>query len=129
MKYIILAVLLTCCVLVNNAQAVEPKVSYFYEVSDSQFIKLIGTSVQEDVADIKGLDIDFWYQWGRPDTEITYDSIENVNNLIMPGVSYSKEIKGWDIGINAGLGQDRIENIKDLGEAKYGIGICIGKKI
>ena len=49
----------------------------------------------------------------------------------MSGVSYSKEIKGIDIGINIAIGKDRIEkltNLDELGETKYGIGICIGKK-
>jgi len=117
--------------LAGVAQAVEPKVSYFYEASDSQFIKLIGTSVKEDIADIKGLDIDIWYKLSRPSTEIKYDEIE-LNNLVMPGVSYSIDIKGWDLGFNAACGLDRIESIidsSDIGEFKYGIGIVVGKKI
>jgi hypothetical protein len=128
MKYLLALVLVLC--LVGVAQAVEPKVSYFWEASDSEFIKLIGCSVKEDVI-VKGLDIDVWYKWAEPATEVKYDEL-GLNNLVMPGVSYSKEVMGWDIGLNAAAGLDRIESItdsKDIGEFKYGIGIIVGKKI
>jgi hypothetical protein len=124
----ILFVVIGLLMLAGTVFAVEPKVSYFYEVDNSQFITLIGTSVKEDVVDIKGLDIDCWYKWSRPDTEITYNDIDNINNLVMPGISYSIDIKGFDCGINVSVGSDRIENIKDTGEFKYGLGIVLGKK-
>lgn len=126
----VLFVVLAILMIAGTAQAVEPKVSYFYELDNSEFIKLVGVSAKEDIFGIKGLDIDGWYKWSRPDTEIKYDEI-GLNNLVMSGVSYSKEIKGIDIGINIAIGKDRIEkltNLDELGETKYGIGICIGKK-
>ena len=127
---ILVTLLLVMGVTCNMAQAVEPKVSYFYEIDNSEFIKLVGTSVKEDVV-IKGLDIDIWYKWSRPETEVSYDEL-GLNNLVMPGVSYSKEVMGWDIGLNAAIGLDRIESVtdsKDIGELKYGLGIIVGHKI
>ncbi len=130
MKYIMLAVLLTCCIWVNNAQAVEPKVSYSYEITDSEFVKLLGTSVKEDILGVKGLDIDAWYLLTPPSTELKYDEI-GLNDLVMPGISYSKEIKGFDVGVNLACGLSRIEkvtNLDEIGEFKAVIGICCGKK-
>lgn len=132
MKYVMAVVLLigTVVLFCGTTQAVEPKVSYFYEIDNSEFIKLVGTSVKEDVV-IKGLDIDIWYKWSRPETEVSYDEL-GLNNLVMPGVSYSKEVMGWDIGLNAAIGLDRIESVtdsKDIGELKYGLGIIVGHKI
>ena len=56
MKYVMAVVLLigTVVLFCGTTQAVEPKVSYFYEIDNSEFIKLVGTSVKEDVV-IKGL--------------------------------------------------------------------------
>lgn len=132
MKYVMAVVLLigTVVLFCGTTQAVEPKVSYFYEIDNSEFIKLVGTSVKEDIV-IKGLDIDIWYKWSRPETEVSYDEL-GLNNLVMPGVSYSKEVMGWDIGLNAAIGLDRIESVtdsKDIGELKYGLGIIVGHKI
>jgi len=124
----VLFVVLAIIMLATMAQAVEPKVSYFYETDNSEFVKLIGTSVKEDVNGIKGLDIDAWYE--IEGMELKYDEV-TLNNLIMSGVSYSKEIKGFDIGINVAVGQDRIESLTDvdeLGETKYGIGVCLSKR-
>lgn len=124
----VLFVVLAIIMLATMAQAVEPKVSYFYETDNSEFVKLIGTSVKEDVNGIKGLDIDAWYE--IEGMELKYDEV-TLNNLIMSGVSYSKEIKGFDIGINVAIGQDRIEsltNVDELGETKYGIGVCLSKR-
>lgn len=132
MKYLMAVVVLFTMLVVGitTAQAVEPKVSYFYEVTDSEFVKLLGTSVKEDIVGIKGLDIDAWYLLTPPETELKYDEI-GLNNLVMPGISYSKNVKGFDVGINVAAGLDRIEkvtNTKEIGEFKYGIGICLGKK-
>ena len=127
----VLFVVLAILMVATMSYAVEPKVSYFYEVDNNEFIHLVGTSIKEDVADIRGLDIDFWYKWSRPETEIKYDEI-GLNNLVMPGISYSREFKGWDIGIGVAMGQDRIETVTDIdriGEFKYGVGIVVGHKI
>jgi hypothetical protein len=123
----VLLVVLAILMVATMSYAVEPKVSYFYEVDNSEFVKLIGTSVKEDVNGIKGLDIDAWYE--IEGMELKYDEV-TLNNLIMSGISYSKEVKGFDVGINIAVGQDRIEklDVDMLGETKYGIGICIGKK-
>ncbi|CAK0754913.1 exported hypothetical protein [Azospirillaceae bacterium] len=129
MKKLILVVL-ALCLMSSVAYALEPKVSYFWEADNSQFVKLLGTSVEENIVGIKGLDIDLWYLLTPPSMEIKYDEI-TTNNLVMPGISYSKEVKGFDIGINIAAGLDRIEtvtNIDRIGEFKYGIGICLGKK-
>ncbi len=131
MKYLLAGVLLigTVVLFCGTAQAVEPKVSYFWEATESEFVKLIGTSVKEDIVGIKGLDIDAWYLLTPPATELKYDEI-GLNNLLMTGVSYSKEVKGFDVGINVAIGQDRIEalDVDRLGETRYGIGLVFGKK-
>ncbi len=120
----------TVVLFCGTTYALEPKVSYFYEVTDSEFMKLIGTSVKEDIMGVKGLDIDAWYLLTPPSTEVKYDEI-GLNDLVMPGVSYMKTIKGFDVGINVAAGLDRIEsitNINEIGEFRAGIGICVGKR-
>jgi hypothetical protein len=106
------------------------KVSYFYEVDNSEFLKLVGTSVKDKLFDVENLDLDLWYKWSDPATEIKYDEI-GINNLIMPGLSYGKNFCGWKVGVNAGVGLDRIEKVtdsKDIGELKYGGGVFASKK-
>ncbi len=132
MKKLMAVVLLigTVVLFCGTTYALEPKVSYFYEVTDSEFMKLIGTSVKEDIMGVKGLDIDAWYLLTPPSTEVKYDEI-GLNDLVMPGVSYMKTIKGFDVGINVAAGLDRIEsitNINEIGEFRAGIGICVGKR-
>jgi hypothetical protein len=129
MKKLILVVL-AIMLMAGVANAVEPKVSYSYEVTDSEFVKLLGTSVKEDIMGVQGLDIDAWYLLTPPATELKYDEI-GLNNLVMPGISYMKTIKGVDIGLNACCGLERIEDITDsseIGEFKAFAGICIGRK-
>lgn len=126
----IIALIVGLLMLAGVANAVEPKVSYSYEITDSQFVKLLGISVKEDVSGIKGLDFDAWYLLTPPETELKYDEID-LNNLVMPGISYSKEIKGIDVGLNLACGLDRIEkltNVNEIGEFKVMVGVCIGKK-
>jgi len=106
------------------------KISYAYEFYNCEFIKLVGTALKEDIFAVEGLDFDLWYKWSRPETEISYNEI-GLNNLVMPGVSYTKPFAGFNVGLNAGAGLDRIERVtdsKDIGELKYVVGICASKK-